>query len=224
MRMLLPCALLVAACSSDPAPPPRTEVAIAPPPPSAAAAPPANSATTSAAAPAAAAPPSEEASPDGEGTEAASGKGAGGGGRGEGIGLGNIGHGAGSGQGYGSGHGRLGGAHSATTRVQQGATTVNGRLPPEVIQRIVRSNFGRVKRCYADALAKKPGLTGRVYTKFVIDRTGHVASAESTQQSTIPDGAVVSCVVSMFRGLVFPQPEGGIVTVVYPLVFAPSDE
>jgi hypothetical protein len=38
----------------------------------------------------------------------------------------------------------------------------------------------------------------------------------------MPDGGVVSCTVRAFYGLSFPQPEGGIVTVVYPIMFSPG--
>jgi len=43
---------------------------------------------------------------------------------------------------------------------------VNGRLPPEVIQRIVRQNFGRFRNCYESSLRTNPSLTGRVAVKF----------------------------------------------------------
>jgi hypothetical protein len=157
-----------------------------------------------------------------------SGVGEGGGGRGEGIGLGNIGtigHGAGTGngQGFGNGHGRLGGAHQTRSpSIRQGATQVNGRLPPEVIQRIVRQNFGRFRLCYENGLRTNPNLAGRVAVKFVIDRAGSVSTA-SDGGSDIPDNSVVSCVVRGFGNLSFPQPEGGIVTVVYPIIFNPGD-
>ena len=157
-----------------------------------------------------------------------SGVGEGGGGRGEGIGLGNIGtfgHGAGTGtgQGFGSGHGRLGGSHQTRApSIRQGATTVNGRLPPEVIQRIVRQNFGRFKLCYEDGLRKNPSLQGRVAVKFVIDRSGAVSTAQDGG-SEIQDPGVVQCVVRGFNNLSFPQPEGGIGTVVYPIIFTPGD-
>lgn len=157
-----------------------------------------------------------------------SGVGEGGGGRGEGIGLGNIGtigHGAGTGtgQGFGSGHGRLGGAHQTRApSIRQGATQVNGRLPPEVIQRIVRQNFGRFRLCYENGLRTNPNLQGRVAVKFVIDRGGAVSTA-SDGGSDLPDQGVVSCVVRNFGNLSFPQPEGGIVTVVYPIIFNPGD-
>ena len=156
-----------------------------------------------------------------------SGIGEGGGGRGEGIGLGSIGtigHGAGTGtgQGFGSGHGRLGGSHrTKPPQVRMGATSVSGRLPPEVIQRIVRQNFGRFRLCYENGLRNNPNLQGRVGVRFVIGRDGAVSNV-GNGGSDMPDGGVVSCVVRAFYGLSFPQPEGGIVTVVYPIMFSPG--
>jgi FHA domain-containing protein len=152
--------------------------------------------------------------------------GEGGGGRGEGIGLGSIGtigHGAGTGtgQGFGSGHGRLGRGHrAAPPNVRMGQTNVSGRLPPEVIQRIVRQNFGRFRLCYENGLRNNPNLQGRVSVSFVISRDGTVSQVSGG--GDIPDGGVVSCVVRAFYGLNFPQPEGGIVTVSYPIVFTPG--
>ncbi len=156
-----------------------------------------------------------------------SGIGEGGGGRGEGIGLGSIGtlgHGAGTGtgQGFGSGHGRLGGSHKTKApRVRMGATTVSGRLPKEVIQRIVRQNFGRFRLCYEKGLGANPNLEGRVSVRFVINRDGSVSNV-SNGGSSIPDSGVVNCTVRAFYGLSFPKPEGGIVTVVYPIMFSPG--
>jgi hypothetical protein len=157
-----------------------------------------------------------------------SGVGEGGGGRGEGIGLGNfggLGHGAGTGtgQGIGNGRGRLGGGHQVKApRIREGATQVNGRLPPEVIQRIVRQNFGRFRLCYENGMRNNPNLQGRVSVKFVIDRSGAVAMT-ADGGSDLPDQSVVQCVVRGFGNLSFPQPEGGMVTVVYPIMFNPGD-
>jgi hypothetical protein len=157
-----------------------------------------------------------------------SGVGEGGGGRGEGIGLGNfggLGHGAGTGtgQGIGNGRGRLGGGHQVKSpKLREGATQVNGRLPPEVIQRIVRQNFGRFRLCYENGMRSNPNLQGRVSVKFVIDRSGAV-SMTADGGSDLPDQSVVQCVVRGFGNLSFPQPEGGMVTVVYPIIFNPGD-
>ncbi|MFO0591247.1 MAG: AgmX/PglI C-terminal domain-containing protein [Polyangiaceae bacterium] len=159
-----------------------------------------------------------------------SGIGEGGGGRGEGIGLGSvgtIGHGSGVGSSssssFGSGHGRLAGEHSASApKVRSGAASVSGRLPPEVIQRIVRQQFGRFRACYEVGLRTNPDLQGRVSIRFVIDANGSVTTS-ANGGSDLSDASVVSCVVAAVRGLTFPQPEGGVVTVVYPINFAPGD-
>jgi hypothetical protein len=164
----------------------------------------------------------------GAGSLGLSGAGEGGGASGAGIGLGSIGTigrgaGTGLGQGIGPGHGLTGGGHSMRTlQLRTGATTVNGRLPPEVIQRIVRQNYGRFRVCYENGLRNNPSLQGRVAVRFVIGRDGAVSSV-GNGDSDIPDAAVVACVIHAYYGLSFPQPEGGIVTVVYPIVFSPGD-
>lgn len=105
-------------------------------------------------------------------------------------------------------------------RVKMGKTTVSGRLPPEVIQRIVRSNFGRFRVCYQAGLRDDPELAGRVTVKFVISRSGTVSNVVAT--TDMADSAVANCVSRAFYSLSFPQPEGGIVTVSYPIVFSPD--
>ncbi len=164
----------------------------------------------------------------GGGSLGLTGVGEGAGGHGEGVGLGTIGilgHGAGTGTGSafgsGSGSGRVNGAHKVKATTWVGETKVNGRLPAEVIQRIVRQNFGRFRLCYENALRTSPTLQGRVAVKFVIDRTGAVSTA-ADGGSDLPDHGVVGCVVRGFGNLSFPQPEGGIVTVVYPITFSPG--
>src|SRR6185503_5840316 len=52
-------------------------------------------------------------------------------------------------------------------------------------------------------------------------RDGSVASA-SNGGSDLPDAGVISCVVKAFSGLAFPEPEGGIITVTYPIMFSPD--
>ncbi|MEO5728530.1 MAG: AgmX/PglI C-terminal domain-containing protein, partial [Byssovorax sp.] len=151
----------------------------------------------------------------------------GGGGCGEGIGLGSIGtigHGAGTGtgQGFGSGHGRLGGSHrSSPPQVRMGALAVNGALPPEVIQRIVRQNFGRFRLCYEKGLRNNPNLQGRVSVGFEIHKDGEVGTLRPGG-SDMPDSSVTSCVMRAFYGLSFPQPEHGTVSVVAPIMFSPG--
>lgn len=106
-------------------------------------------------------------------------------------------------------------------RVTAGALTVSGRLPREVVQRILRHNQGRFRACYEAGLRNNPNLTGRVAARFVIGRDGGV-SAVSNGGSDLPDSNVVSCVVRAMHGLSFPRPDAGIVTVVHPLRFTPG--
>ena len=105
--------------------------------------------------------------------------------------------------------------------MRPGKTVVSGRLPPEVIQRVVRQNFGRFRMCYEQGLTANPNLTGRVAVRFAIGRDGAVQSAQNGG-SDLPDSKVVGCVVSAFYGVSFPQPDNGIVTVTYPIMFSPG--
>ncbi|MBL9025571.1 MAG: AgmX/PglI C-terminal domain-containing protein [Myxococcales bacterium] len=165
----------------------------------------------------------------GAGGLALSGIGEGGGGRGEGtIGLGQIGtigrgDGTGTGVGFGSGSGHLSGSHKTSPPlVRMGGTSVSGRLPPEVIKRIVRQSFGRFRLCYEKGLRKDPALEGRVTIAFTIGSDGTVVTS-ADGGSTISDPEVKSCVVAGVRGLTFPAPEGGVVTVRFPINFTPGD-
>jgi beta-lactamase regulating signal transducer with metallopeptidase domain len=105
-----------------------------------------------------------------------------------------------------------------------------GRLPPESIQAVVRQNFGAFRSCYESGLQQNAKLAGTVAVQFVINQDGSVqgASVATNQEAgndTTPlaDPNVVQCVVGGFGKLKFPAPQGGYVTVVYPIVFAPGD-
>lgn len=159
-----------------------------------------------------------------------SGTGEGAGGEFEGVGVGNISTifgGAGTCtngpcDGIGNSTGRLQPSHKVgSPKVRVAPPIVGGRLPPEVIQRVVRQNFGRFRACYETGLRSNPNLQGRVSVAFSIGRDGAVGGA-SNAGSDLPDSGVVSCVVSSFRGLSFPAPEAGIVTVSYPISFSPQ--
>ncbi len=116
----------------------------------------------------------------------------GGGGHGVGVGIGGIGDGIGltglgnctngnCGDGrFARGVGRSGPGHvSKAPRVWHGVDTVSGHLPPEVVQRIVRQNYGRFRQCYENGLRTNPNLTGRVTARFVIGREGSVTNVQN---------------------------------------------
>ncbi len=152
------------------------------------------------------------------------GTGQGGGGKGEGIGLGQIGTighggGTGTGTGYGTGNGRLGGNHTPKApTIKPGTATVKGSVPPEVISRIVRANFGGLRLCYETALQRDPNVHGKVVVTFTIDHTGAVTAATASGF----DPTVDTCIAQRFKTLQFPAP-ADIVQVTYPLDFEPAE-
>lgn len=154
------------------------------------------------------------------------GTGAGGGGTGQGtIGLGGIGTigrggGGGNGQGYGTGGGGLRGGSTASVKALD--ATVTGGLAREIIVRVVKRHMSALRFCYERGLMKNPKLQGKLVVKFTIDKTGRVAAASETS-NTISDPEVGACVVKRFKQMKFPAPEGGDVTVLYPLVFSPRE-
>ncbi len=146
-----------------------------------------------------------------------SGAGEGGGGKGAGIPLGTIGT-----LGCCGGRAPIMREHTPGYHwISDGGGTpmISGRLMPEAVQRVVRQNFGRLRACYAAGLLRDPGLEGRVSVKFVIDREGAVTMAMPWSDTTLPDASVARCVSKAYESMSFPRPEGGIVTVVYPVTF-----
>jgi hypothetical protein len=150
----------------------------------------------------------------------------GGGGHGTGVGLAGIGTcgtgncgAAGWGQGNSLGHGEHKAAAPRITPL--GIANVSGTLPAEIVQRIVRQNYGRFRMCYETGLRGNPNLSGRVTARFVIGRDGAVSNV-ANGGSDLPDAGVVSCVVQAFYGLSFPAPDNGIVRVSYPIMFSPG--
>ncbi|MFO0677152.1 MAG: AgmX/PglI C-terminal domain-containing protein [Polyangiaceae bacterium] len=164
-----------------------------------------------------------------------SGTGEGGGGRADGIGVNDVGdlgkslsrrNGPGDPGGLGGRHGSLASMPGHTVKSPSmhfdPNVSVTGRLPAEVIQRIVRLSQGRYIACYQSGLRSNPSLEGRVAVRFLISKDGDVAVARDAG-SDLPDANVRACIVRAFESLSFPNPEGGgSVSVTYPLVFSPS--
>ncbi|HEY6459235.1 MAG TPA: AgmX/PglI C-terminal domain-containing protein, partial [Polyangiaceae bacterium] len=98
----------------------------------------------------------------------------------------------------------------------------HGRLAPEVIQTAVRANWGRFRTCYENAQKTNKTLAGTVTVSYAIRPDGSTQDAKDLG-STLPDPGVVRCVVDGFAKIAYPPPEGGFVTVVYPIAFAPGE-
>jgi hypothetical protein len=87
------------------------------------------------------------------------------------------------------------------------------------IRRRMRANFPKFVVCYEAALAKTPGIAGRVVVKFTLDKDGYVV--DSTAQTTPEMAAVGACIAKVVAKIRFPA-YGGSVVVSYPFNFAPD--
>ncbi len=87
---------------------------------------------------------------------------------------------------------------------------------------VVRGRMARLRSCYNRGLASDPTLVGRVSVRVVVGRDGWVTQVSSAG-STLPQ-PVVTCVLDAFRSLLFPREDGGDVTFVVPLNFAPGTQ
>jgi len=114
-------------------------------------------------------------------------------------------------------------SRTISPRIRMGEIAVRGKLPPEVVQRVVRQELGRFRMCYEHALSAKPRLAGVVRIAFAIDAAGAVAQA-SDNGSTLADADVIACAVKAVAGLKFPSPESGEVRVVGSWKFEVPDE
>jgi len=111
---------------------------------------------------------------------------------------------------------------SATSNPRPDTRDPEGRIAPEVIQDVVRRNFGLFRTCYESGLERNAKLQGTVTVKYVINLDGTTQMADDGG-SNLPDPQVVQCVVAGFARLSYPPPQGGYVTVIYPIEFTPGD-
>lgn len=94
--------------------------------------------------------------------------------------------------------------------------SIEGRPSTDVIQRVIRRKAVAIRICYERELTRRPGLAGKITVKFVIAPDGTVSSATVTSF----DETIGSCVVGVFKKLVFPKPGGGKpITINYPIIF-----
>jgi ankyrin repeat protein len=97
-----------------------------------------------------------------------------------------------------------------------------GQIPPQDIQRVLRAAGGRFGLCYEQSLYCCPNLDYRITLRFVIGKDGSVTKAKNVDVDLSARRETIECAVQAVRGLTFPKPNGGPVTVVYPWWFGPG--
>lgn len=78
-----------------------------------------------------------------------------------------------------------------------------------------------IRACYRQVLQLIHTVHGDVDVEITVASDGHVLRARAARDTT-RSTSLVSCILSLFRGLRFPRPPGGQVTLRYPFRFAPK--
>lgn len=102
-------------------------------------------------------------------------------------------------------------------------TEGDGELDANRVRMVLRRAEPALRRCYLAALARRPGLRGRMQADFTVRIVGTVGDVVRTQAPP-GEAALGACVEGAFRSLVFPQPEGGALRVTLLLDLLPFDE
>jgi hypothetical protein len=113
--------------------------------------------------------------------------------------------------------GFLRGGQAAHPTVKLGKSTVRGRLPGEVIDRIVKRHMYELLFCFEKETLKNPNLAGSLTVEAVIANGGTIATA-TTKNSTVGSSEVEQCVVGAVKRWSFPEPSG-IAIVSLPMTF-----
>ena len=112
----------------------------------------------------------------------------------------------------------MGGTAAAYFEPVQEEALVEGGLDKDQIAAVINRHIGEVLYCYEKGLQVKPGLSGRVGVKFVINGAGRVSTA-GVSSSSLRNSQVEGCIIGRLRGWQFPKPVGGVnVKVQYPFL------
>lgn len=95
---------------------------------------------------------------------------------------------------------------------------VSGTIDVDRVAAVVQEASGAFRACYEAALRRNTRISGKVVLSWRIVQDG---AAEDIQagSSTLQDAEVERCLVTRVRRLRFPRPDGGAVSVEYPMVF-----
>ena len=116
-----------------------------------------------------------------------------------------------------AGNGPIGELRGNTAPAPDAAIT--GPIGPSDVARIMQAQMPRLRPCYETARATHPQLAGRLDVRFTLGRDGHVTQAAAYGMADAPE--VATCVADTLRQTTFPQPQGGSLQFIYPIMFQP---
>lgn len=96
-------------------------------------------------------------------------------------------------------------------------TQIGGKISEGSVARLFRRKQSAIKTCYERTLKINSKAQGKIKLLIVIGTTGQVQSVRVTQNET-GDSQLAACIVSKIRIWHFPRPQGGTVTLMYPIL------
>jgi len=113
---------------------------------------------------------------------------------------------------------RKGGKTRGRVKGIKALTKVQGNLSKGEVLAVINRNMHKIQRCYEKALISKPNLSGKVEFEWTIKVNGSVTGVRRLG-NTLGEASVATCVAGVLKGLKFPKPRGGPVTVKFPFMF-----
>jgi len=98
---------------------------------------------------------------------------------------------------------------------------MTGKIDTKAVKRVFNMHVNAMKKCYERELKRNPGLEGKVKLQVVIKSDGKVGGA-SVKGVSLRNQKINSCMEREARGMKFPKPTGGAVTVANPYTFTPD--
>ena len=96
--------------------------------------------------------------------------------------------------------------------------SVEGSLARSKVLKVINQHMGKIQGCYEQELLSNAGLSGKVTLEWTVTRSGGVSGVRE-KSSTLGSAAVSNCIMGIVRGMSFPKPKGGAVSISFPFVF-----
>ncbi len=108
--------------------------------------------------------------------------------------------------------------HGGLAAISYEAVNVSDGLTKDEVGKVIREHLGQVRYCYESALARSPGLEGKLLVGFTVGADGTVKDTQTKESSGNP--GLDQCIQSRLLKWKFPKPRNGVdIGVTYPFIF-----
>jgi biopolymer transport protein ExbD len=96
-----------------------------------------------------------------------------------------------------------------------------GSIDAKAVKRLIGARLGAIKSCYEKELKRDHDIAGRIAVRVVVNTDGTVRFA-NVELDTIKNARIRGCLTTMIAKIVFPKPDGGRATFIYPFDLTPT--